>query len=157
MLDRSQQPEISTFKNVHLNFPHPITLNNGIPMWIVGDGEDEVVRINVYMGGGAFEEAKPLLANLTGLLCLEGNDKMSASEIAEAMDYYGAVKSSQSFDHCTLVSISSTSRNFEPVLNILCRCIMHPSFSEQECMLFQQRLALRALKLLFGAMDPAAS
>lgn len=141
MIDRTKQPDISSFNKVELNFPTPVTLSNGIPVWIVGDGDDEVNRLEIYVGGGCVQEPAPLLAYLTGMLTLEGNKNMSAEQIAEALDYYGAVKSAQPFDHCTLVSLSSLNNNFSSTAQILCDSITSPAFSSQECMLYQQRIA----------------
>ena len=62
MVNRSKQPEISGFKKVQLHFPTPVTLQNGIPVWVVGDGDDEVNRVELYIGGGIYQEHKPLLA-----------------------------------------------------------------------------------------------
>ncbi|MDO4512213.1 MAG: pitrilysin family protein [Bacteroidales bacterium] len=141
MTDWSKQPEISTFKNVELKYPQPVTLSNGIPVWVVGDGDDEVNRIELFMGGGVCEEPKPLLSYLAALLSLEGSQKMSAAEIAEAMDFYGSLKSAQPADHCAQFSLSSLNRNFASTAPILADCIASPLYSEQECMLYQQRIA----------------
>ena len=141
MVNRSKQPEISGFKKVQLYFPTPVTLQNGIPVWVVGDGDDEVNRVELYIGGGIYQEHKPLLAYLTGLLTFEGNANQSAEQVAEALDYYGAVKSAQPNDQCTMVSLSSLNHNFSSTAKILFDGISTPLYPEQECELYLRRLA----------------
>lgn len=141
MVNRSKQPEISGFQKVELQFPTPVTLQNGIPVWVVGDGDDEVNRLDLYMGGGGFEEQKPLLAYLTGLLTFEGNANQSAEQVAEALDYYGAVKSAQPYDHCSMVSLSSLNHNFSSTAKILFDGISTPLYPAQECELYVRRIA----------------
>ena len=98
MIDRSTPPPISNFEKVELNFPNPITLSNGISVWVVDKGDDEVNRLDLYIGGGTLEEPTPMLAYLSGILCFEGSASRSAEAISEAFDYYGAIKSAQPFD-----------------------------------------------------------
>lgn len=141
MIDFTKQPEIHDFEKVELNFPAPAELSNGIPVWVVGDGDDEVNRLELYVGGGGFEEAKPFQAYLTALLSLEGNARMSAQQVAEALDYFGAVKSAQPYDHCTMLSLSSLNHNFDSTAGILFDSISSPIFSEEECELYRRRLA----------------
>ncbi len=141
MIDFSKQPTISGFKKVELHFPKPITLSNGIPVWVIGDGTDEVNRIDLYVGGGYYQEPKPLVAYLTALLTLEGNKRMGVAEVAEAFDYYGALKSGQPFDRCTMLSLSSLNSNFNHTAEILRDSIASPLFSERECKLHQQQIA----------------
>ena len=171
MIDRSTPPAISTFAKVELNFPEPITLSNGIPVWVVDNGDDEVNRIDLYIGGGVIEERTPLLAYLSGILCFEGNANKSAEAISEAFDYYGAIKSAQPFDHCTLVSLSSVNRHFRSTTEILFDCISEPLYSPGECEIYQKSvvsnlaiaqervefLASKAMKVkYYGSQHPAA-
>lgn len=141
MVDFSKQPAVTGFKKVELNFPEPITLSNGVPVWVIGDGTDEVNRLDLYIGGGSYQESKPLLSLLTGMLALEGNEKMTVAEVSEAFDYYGALKSVQPFDSCTMVSLSSLNSNFQHTAEIFRDSIALPIFSERECKLHQQQIA----------------
>ena len=171
MIDRSTPPPISNFEKVELNFPNPITLSNGISVWVVDKGDDEVNRLDLYIGGGTLEEPTPMLAYLSGILCFEGSASRSAEAISEAFDYYGAIKSAQPFDHCTLVSVSMANRHFKSITEIICDCICEPLYSPGECEIYKKSLASnlaiaqervdflasKAMKrLYYGAHHPAA-
>ncbi len=141
MLDRTKQPEIKKFNEVKLDFPAPIKLSNGIPMWVIGNGEDEINRLTIYVGGGTYHDQVPLQSMFTGQMCLEGNRQMTSNQIAEALDFYGSFKSVQSYDHATGITLSSLNRNLEHTLPLLAACLDNPTFPEEEFNLFQQRLA----------------
>lgn len=141
MLNRYQKPDIRPLGGFSLDYPVPITLSNGIKLWTVGNGEDDINRLAVYMGGGVLQEALPMEASLTGMLCMEGNANMDASSIAEALDYYGSWKSAQGYDSVTQITLSSLNRNFAHTARILLDCIASPTFPAEECHLFQRRLA----------------
>ena len=141
MLDRYKKPSTKPLGDFSLEYPEPITLHNGIKLWVVGNGEDDINRLAVYMGGGMLQESVPMEAALTGILCMEGNANMDSRSIAEALDYYGSWKSAQAYDSVTQISLSSLNRNFAHTARILLDCIASPTFPAEECRLFQRRLA----------------
>lgn len=140
-LDRTRQPAIQGFDGLRLDFPAPVKLSNGIPLWVIGNGEDEISRLNVYMGGGTIEEEKPMQALITGYMVMEGSAQHNSEEIAEALDYYGAWKAAQHYNNHTMISLSSLNRNFEHTVKLLCECITSPTFPGSEFDLFKSQLA----------------
>ena len=46
-IDRSTPPPVSDFRDISLNVPEPITLTNGMKMWIAGNGEDEINKLTI--------------------------------------------------------------------------------------------------------------
>ncbi len=141
MAQLKQQPAIQHFDEVKLTFPSPITLANGIKVWVIGNGEDEVNQLTVYVKGGIFHQASPAIADLVARLCTQGNQHMSASQIAETLDYCGAWRSGMAHEQCTTITMSSLNRNFEKTLNIVFNSIDNPSFPEEEFNLCCQRYA----------------
>ena len=60
-VDRSTPPPITDFKEIRLDVPAPITLSNGIKMWVPGNGEAEINKISLSITGGAFRNSHNLL------------------------------------------------------------------------------------------------
>lgn len=141
MTSNHSQPGIKHFGEIKLDYPSPIHLSNGIPVWVIGNGEDEINRLAIYMGGGVYQESIPMQAFLTALMSTEGHEKMTASEMAEALDYYGSWKSSQSHDQYTSITLFSLNRNFENTLKIVFDSITSPSFPDHEFNLYKKRIA----------------
>lgn len=141
-IDRSIPPAVHDFKNVSLEVPEPITLSNGMKMWIAGNGEDEINKLNVFVAGGTFQETAPTQATTCSMTLLNGNKNMSNTQIAEAIDYYGAWRSLQTFDNCTAFALSSLNENFDRTLPILFDSLRFPLFPENEFELAKRQLAV---------------
>ena len=142
MTDRSTPPPISNFKSIRLDVPEPITLSNGMKMWITGDGEDEINKLCIYMNGGTFQESRPMQATACSMAVFNGNKHMTHSEISEAIDYYGAWRSLQVFDNCTAFSLSSLNENFDKTLPILFDNLRFPVFPDNEFEINKRQLAV---------------
>lgn len=128
--DRTKAPATRPFTSVRLDFPQPIRLSNGIETYVVGNGEDEVCRISWYLPGGKFQERVPMQASLTAMSLFEGCEGMTAQQVADTFDSYGAMKSAQAFDNVTLVELSSLNKFLSRVLPAWVRCVTAPAFSE---------------------------
>ena len=135
------RPAIHNFTDLSLTCPTPVQLSNGMPMWVIGNGEDEVCRLTLLMGGGAMHESKSMIAYLTAANVLQGNRRQSPAEVAEALDYHGAWKSSQSHDFRSILSISSLNEHLEKMAELFMTCVTQPSFPADELEVTKQRLA----------------
>lgn len=135
------RPIIKNFGEIKLDYPSPIQLSNGIQVWVVGNGEDEMNRLTIYFGGGIGQEDVPMQAFLTGLMSTEGNKTITAGEVAETLDYCGAWKSAQSYDQYTAIALFSLNRNFEDTLKIMFESFSRPAFPDHEFNLYKKRLA----------------
>lgn len=142
ILDRSTPPPITHIKDAKLDVPEPITLSNGCKMWIAGNGEEEINKLTIYMTGGGFHETCPVQATACSMAVFNGNKNKTYSEIAEAIDYYGAWRAMQVFDNCTAFSISSLNENFDKVLPIFIDCLRFPTFPDAEFDLNKRQLSV---------------
>lgn len=131
-IDRSTPPPITDFKEIKLDVPAPITLSNGMKMWIAGNGEDEINKISLFITGGAFQESKPMQATTCSMAVFNGNKNMNYNQIAEAIDFYGAWRALQTYDNCTAFSLSSLNENFDKTLPILSDSLQFPTFPDNE-------------------------
>ncbi len=136
-----QQPPIKEFSTLRLDWPTPVTLDNGIPVWVVGNGDDDICRMALYIAGGNLEEPRPLVASMTANLAVRASRESSAAAVAEAFDYYGAWRSARAHDHCVALTLSSLKRNFEQTCALFCQCVLDPSFPQDEVELLKGRLA----------------
>ena len=135
------RPAIHNFTDLSLTCPTPVRLPNGMPLWVIGNGEDEVCRLTLIMGGGAMHEIKSMLAYIAAANVLQGNRLQSPAEVAEALDYHGAWKSSQAHDFCSILSISSLNEHLEKMAELFLNCVSQPSLPTDELEVTQHRLA----------------
>lgn len=152
--DLTKAPVTSGFTDLRLDFPGPITLDNGIELRVVDGGEDEIVRVNALMAGGTFDEEKTMQSVVTALTLFEGNAKQRADEVAEALDYYGAWQSAAPSDHYMLTTMSVMNRNLEHVLPLMLETFNSATFNSEDIaphllrMKAQCALALEQVKYL---------
>ena len=140
-IDRSCPPPISGFTNLHLDFPRQVTLRNGIPMWVIDNGDDDINRLSYYFDGGMLREDLTFQASITAATLTEGSRSRDAAAIAEAFDYYGALKQVNNGDAHSVVTLSSLNDNFAGVLPIMQECVAEATFPEHEFGVIRQQLA----------------
>lgn len=89
-MNRSIAPEIDTIESVTLPEIRQINLDNGVPLYLLNEGDQEVIKVEWMFNAGKWYEPKNLMADLAARMLREGTSKHSAKEIADAFDYYGA-------------------------------------------------------------------
>lgn len=141
-VDRSIPPPVSDFGDFSLKVPDPIILSNGMKMWITSNDEEEINKLSIYMTGGAFQESRPTQATACSIAVFNGNEKMSYSQIAEAIDFYGAWRAAQVYDNCTAFSLSSLNDNFDKTLLIFIDSLRTPVFPDNEFETLKRQLAV---------------
>lgn len=131
MPDRAIPPTIGDFQDIHLQFPPQITLSNGIKAWVVGHGEDELCRLSWFFPGGKFNEPKTMLASLTASTLFDGSKSFTASQVAEALDFYGAWCHSQAYELSTLAEMMSLNDTLTDVIAYYIDGVLSPTFPEE--------------------------
>ena len=109
-------------------------LANGIPIYSVNAGTQDVVKIELIFPAGARQQGMPLLADTTNNLLEEGTTKHNSEEIASLLDYYGAfLETSAHHDYATVL-LYALGKHFSKVLPVLEELIKQPSFPQELCM-----------------------
>lgn len=137
----STPPAVSDFGDIAITTPPPIYLDNGIPLQVIGDGDDEVCSVTIYFLGGKYEQHIPSLAAITAGAIFEGNSAQTSEEIADTFDYCGASVQNNVYDHHTSISLMSLKYNFEQTLSTFVRCITSPSFPTDKIETIKRRIA----------------
>ncbi len=115
----------------NLALPCKATLRNGVPLYIIEGGTQDVVRIDMLMSGGYGVQKMPLQALFTNRMLREGTKDFSSAEIARRLDYYGAwidMYSSQNCNHLTLYTLG---RHVEPLLELVDSMLRRPLFPQK--------------------------
>ncbi len=139
MLDRTQAPIVRMPEEVQLPGYQKHCLDNGIPVYEVHLGTQEVVKLELVFNAGRPFERKQLVARATASLLREGTATYSGSEIAELFDFYGCSLSLPFNLDTANVVVYSLSRYLDQVLPLLQDILEHPSFSAAELEAFVQR------------------
>ena len=111
-----------------------VMLDNGMQVLLNSDKTTSLTSACILIGGGLLTETAENngVSNLMINMLLKGNDSLSAEEITERLAFLGATVSPNCYrDYCTL-EITSLTENFEEVLDIVSKCLISPTFPEEE-------------------------
>lgn len=169
MPNRTQAPKIKSVDALDLTKPIRHRLDNGIPVYELNMGTQDVVKLEIVFNAGRPYEIKKLAARSTVASLKEGTKSYDGNKIAEHMDFFGgSVSMPFSLDVAQIV-IYSLTRHFEDIIPVVAEMITTPTFPQKELDSFvrqnQQRLqvdlskndvvAYRMLtEYIFGAEHP---
>jgi predicted Zn-dependent peptidase len=131
-MNRAIAPEIKLIDTVHLPKYELIHLDNNVPVYIINEGEQEVVKIELMFKSGKWFEPKNLVADLTNRMLREGTTKHTAKQIADTFDFYGAnINTGAGFETGGAV-LYSLSREVTNILPLLFEVLTDSVFPEHE-------------------------
>ena len=90
MLDRKIAPEFKEVKKLNLIEAEKYQLDNGLPLFIINAGTQDLIRLEFLFPAAVMNQAIPFLADATNSLVGEGTRNYTAEEIAEKVDFYGS-------------------------------------------------------------------
>lgn len=155
MLNRTESPELIQSADIKIPEAKIIYINDNIPVIIVNEGTQEVMKVELVFSAGNISEESPMLASAASELLDEGTRKRSSAEIAEALDNYGAYFQTECGNDFASVSLYSLSRFLPETLPVLLEIINEPAYPEKEIVTFcvqgKQRLAVNQEKVDFLA------
>ncbi len=135
---RKTAPPLREIQNIkwHKNKAH--TLHNGIPLYEVNIGTQDILKFDILLNAGRWQESKQLVSRTTARLMREGTTNRSSAEIAETIDFYGGTLRIGSSLDMTSVSLFCLSKHFDRLLELTHEILTSPSFPEKELNNFMQ-------------------
>jgi predicted Zn-dependent peptidase len=128
-LDRKTAPDFREIDHISLIHPEHIQLDNGCNIFCFNSGDQELVRIEWLFGNLKFNPAKPLLNVAANTLLTEGTSTMTAAQIADTIDFYGAfLQAEYGFDtsELTLYSLNKHLGSTLPVIKDILTNSVYP-------------------------------
>lgn len=149
-LNRSTPPDFKSVENITLVKPAHIKLANGCNIFSFNSGDQDLVRIEWIFQNLRFDPVKPLLNVAVNSMLTEGTSKLSASQIADQIDFYGAfLQVDYGYDHSQAVLYTLT-RHLSKTLPVMKALISDSIFPEKELETFirnqQQKLQVSLQK-----------
>lgn len=143
MLNREQQPEIRPIDLLAVPVPEKREMPNGIPLYVVQAGDADIVRLDILIRGGQWNQSQPLQAMFTNRMLREGTARFASAEIAERLDYYGAWLELSSSAHYAYITLCSLNRYFPQTVEIVRSLVMEPLFPEKEFVILVEKNRLQ--------------
>jgi len=138
MLDRTLIPESKQVNDINFIAPQKQELNNGIKVFTINAGKQELVRIEFVFENVNWQESKPLQAIAVSHLINNGTKTLSAREIADKVDYYGAFLQTDYGADQSSIKIYTLNKHLAAVLPIVWSILNESVFPQEELDLFKQ-------------------
>ncbi|HEY2722481.1 MAG TPA: pitrilysin family protein, partial [Chitinophagaceae bacterium] len=156
-IDRSIAPEIvdAVDFNLQLKPYKKYILKNGVEVYSVDAGAEEVMMVEwVYFAGDCYEE-KNLVAAATNFMLKNGTSSKNAFQINEHFEYYGAFLNRAAYNETSTITLHTLSKHLSELLPVVREILTDSIFSDQELTTYkkimQQRLSVNLLKSDFVA------
>jgi predicted Zn-dependent peptidase len=149
-INRTIAPESKDIDHIELIKPDHIELDNGCNIFSFNSGDQELVRIEWIFSNLRFDPAKPLLNVAVNTMLSEGTSTLSASQIADQIDFYGAfLQVDYGYDH-SQVTLYTLNKHLSSTLPVIKDILTDSIFPESELETFirnqQQKLQVSLQK-----------
>jgi len=132
MLNRTIQPIVNPIDHIDIVKAEKRLLSNGIPVYFVNAGSQDVVKIDFIFEAGTWFQPVNLVASLCNSMLEEGCTGFTAAEIAEKFDFYGSyiqLMADQNYGYFNIVSLG---KHLPAILEMTENMIKHSVFPEYE-------------------------
>jgi predicted Zn-dependent peptidase len=131
-MNRAQAPEIKLIESVSLTQFQLLHLDNGVPVYVINEGEQEVVKLELMYKAGKWFEEKNLVSDFTNRMLREGTAKHNARAIADKFDFYGAnINTGAGYETAGAVLYSLT-KQIDHLLELLVEIFTESTFPDHE-------------------------
>ena len=146
-IDRTIPPPIKDAIQFDLSLK-PCTqysLANGVPVYYVNDGAEEVAMVELVFNAGNYFENKNFIASATSHLLKNGTKNKSAFQINEYFEYYGAYLSRSCYSETATLTLHCLSKHLNELLPVIREILTESIFPEKELEIFKQNSIQRLL------------
>lgn len=156
-IDRTLAPEIvdAVDFNLQLKPCRKFLLNNGVEVYAIDAGAEEVMMIELVYYAGDWYEEKNLVAAATNFMLKNGTTAKTAFQINEHFEYYGAFLNRAAYNETSTITLHTLSKHVHELLPVIREILTDSIFPEQELITYkkimQQRLSVNLLKCDFVA------
>lgn len=146
-VDRKTAPQIHDAIEFNYVLP-PINttkLDNGIPLYWLNAGVQDVVEVDWVLPAGLWQEPAQSVAQAVAGLLKNGTSKRSAQQINEALEFYGAsLKVKPGNDHAS-ISLYTLNKHLPQLLPIVFELLTDCIFPQEELDLYKQNVIQRLM------------
>jgi predicted Zn-dependent peptidase len=132
MLNRIEAPAFNTIDKIDIIQATKQVLDNGIEVYTVSAGSQELSRIEFIFKAGMYYQHSPLIASCANNMAETGTNKRTADEISDGIDFYGSFfecGADQDYAHFTVFSLN---KYLDETLEFTEDIIKNPIFPKHE-------------------------
>jgi len=134
MMDKLKrvQPPVFPVENVIIPEAKALHLSNGIPVFMIEAGTEDIMRIEFTFRAGQVKEPLPLVASTCNMMLSEGSHKHTSEELNRLLDFYGIFLNQYAEKDNAGITLFCLSKHIEKVLEFSHEILFSPAFPEAE-------------------------
>jgi zinc protease len=147
MLNRTQAPPIvdATEYNLKLKPYELFHLDNGVPVYTINAGAQDVLQVDMVFYAGNFFEDKVGVAAATNFLLKNGTTTRTAFQLNETFDYYGGSCSRACYNETSTITLHTLSKHTDKLLPLINDMLTNSIFLQEELDTFKQNSKQRLI------------
>ncbi|MEO6612742.1 MAG: pitrilysin family protein [Chitinophagaceae bacterium] len=145
MPDRKQAPGIvdAVDFNLRLKPADKFTLRNGVEVYSVNAGAEEVLSLEWVFFAGNWQEEQNLVAATANFLLRNGTTARTAFQINEHFEYYGAYLNRACYNETATITLHCLSRHIKELLPVVKELITDSILPQDELDIYKQNMKQR--------------
>jgi len=142
LLNRQMAPEIKDAIefNLELKPYQKYRLKNGVDVYAIDAGAEDVVQLELVFYAGNWYEEKNLIATAANYLLKNGTSTKSAYAINEHFEYYGSYLNRNCYNETSTVTLHSLSKHVPALLAAIREMITDAVFPQEELDIYKQNM-----------------
>jgi predicted Zn-dependent peptidase len=140
MINRKEAPHIFDPVEFQLNLPpcERFVLDNGVEVYAVNAGEEEVMLAEwVFFAGNCYEHSN-IVAATTNFLLKNGTKNKPAFAISEHFEFYGAYLNRHCYNETATLSLHCLTKHLPALLPVVAEILTDSIFPEDELVTYKQ-------------------
>jgi zinc protease len=145
MLERKKAPAIVDAVNFDLRLKEAdkYTLDNGVQVYAVDAGAEEVLSLEWVFFAGNWQEEKNLVAATANFLLRNGTSNRSAFQINEHFEYYGSYLNRACSNETATITLHCLNKHIGELLPVVKELIVDSVMPESELAIYRQNMLQR--------------
>lgn len=140
MLNRTEAPEIMDAVDLDLRLKpiEKFKLDNGVPVYSINAGAQDVVVVELVFYAGNWYEEKNIVAATTNFMLKNGTKNRNAFAINEHFDFHGAYLNRHCYNETSTLTLHTLSKHLPKLLPVMSEVLTDSIFPEDELALYKQ-------------------
>lgn len=144
-LNRKQPPPIkdAVAFNLTLKPYEKHTLKNGVHVYTIDAGAEDVLQIEWVFYAGNWYEKQNLVAASTNFLLKNGTSKKTAFQLNEHFEYYGSYLNRNCYNETAVLTLHCLTKHLPVLLPVVREMLIDAVFPEEEINVYKQNMKQR--------------
>ncbi|HRQ51583.1 MAG TPA: pitrilysin family protein, partial [Agriterribacter sp.] len=142
MVNRQLAPGIKDAIDYRLELKpfRKFVLHNGVAVYAIDAGVEEVVQLELVFNAGNWYEHKNLVASATNHMLKNGTSQKNAFHINEHFEYYGSYLNRACYNETATLSLHSLTKHLHELLPVMQELITDSTMPETELDIYRQNM-----------------